>query len=688
MKSKIFFRKQKSSRNSCKKGFSLVELVVIIAILAVLAAVAAPFLLNYVEKSRADKDYSTMDEVTNSILLTLSDQRGYDEALQHSITDNVSCYIDRGTESGYNKIITNVGENDNTRDEYKFGDETRTKDETPFSAAGNMRGVTITFEPTKDQSASYYIFKDGVINKFVQSARSSFDTTSYLYSNVKSTIGEKLELTSATYKNSEYTIFIRLGTSGGADESKADAVEVYGQFSGTNLSSASTVYVSTIDRCADTLDEIDKIFTGGSGTSQYNPEDLVGAGSFYPDKDIISIDELKEKHSLSYYSSVYLAVKDGNAGTLGENADATEDTAVACLYRYASMAHVVLLKDTTENQKICPDTNMVINLGGHKLTTTAGIAIDGYSGNLTIDGRLEGSMIESKSATSAVRMIQMRSGTLTVNGGTYIGYAACPDTINVGILSAASNTVINGVTIEIESPNTQAEGIQIHPDKTFTITHCNVKASTKGPTSSYGIKLTARTKGTISNCRVVAHSNYTNDAYGSGILGFCTSLTVNDCYVYGVQCGITSYCNNIKVTGGTYDGYGNGGIGIATSSSYQQSNASIKDATLRQGQMPMGYKNTWGSWLTGLFIVGEVSNQKNCVVYVDNCDIVSNSLPIVMHLNESSLYISNSRIVGNTIRIDSDKSTLHIGQGNNFGIENIPASNRSQVTITNEKYRK
>ena len=60
------------------KGFSLIELIVVIAIMVVLAAVLAPAILGYVEKSRAQKDSSAMDEVTNAITLSLAESTIYD----------------------------------------------------------------------------------------------------------------------------------------------------------------------------------------------------------------------------------------------------------------------------------------------------------------------------------------------------------------------------------------------------------------------------------------------------------------------------------------------------------------------------------------------------------------------------------------------------------------------------------
>ena len=80
---KILSKIKKTYKNfvSGKSGFSLVELIVVIAIMAVMAAVLAPALLGYVEKSRAQKDYSAMGEVSNSVQLSLADSSVYDELL-------------------------------------------------------------------------------------------------------------------------------------------------------------------------------------------------------------------------------------------------------------------------------------------------------------------------------------------------------------------------------------------------------------------------------------------------------------------------------------------------------------------------------------------------------------------------------------------------------------------------------
>ena len=59
--------------------------------------------------------------------------------------------------------------------------------------------------------------------------------TGKLYNNLRAVIGDTITLSSQTYRNSEYTVFIRMGSMGGNNASSMDAVAVYGQWNGTNL---------------------------------------------------------------------------------------------------------------------------------------------------------------------------------------------------------------------------------------------------------------------------------------------------------------------------------------------------------------------------------------------------------------------------------------------------------------------
>ena len=217
-----------------KAAFSLVELIVVIAIMAVMAAVLAPALLGYVERSRAQKDDSATSEMTAAVQLALADQEIYDEVLEHSVWDNVSCYIDKKDESQFaNCKVQLKAANGDKKEQYMFGDGARLLDETVYYAAGNMRGLTITWSP--NESGDTYDFANGILNKFVGRKTGLLSENPELYNRLRSVIGDKLNTTSQTYRNSDYTIFIRVGSTGGSEAVMQDAIQVWGQFNGTNL---------------------------------------------------------------------------------------------------------------------------------------------------------------------------------------------------------------------------------------------------------------------------------------------------------------------------------------------------------------------------------------------------------------------------------------------------------------------
>ena len=103
-------------------------------------------------------------------------------------------------------------------------------------------------------------------------------------------------------------------------------------------------------------------FGGGSGTPEVVP----------------SVEELQETYEFTYYSTVHSAVNDVNGGTIGNNADIAEENkadAVAGIFTDdEGMPNVVLLKDFEASSdaefRICPETDMIINLGGNTLSCT------------------------------------------------------------------------------------------------------------------------------------------------------------------------------------------------------------------------------------------------------------------------------------------------------------------------------
>lgn len=260
-------------KKSCKRfmtgksGFSLVELIVVIAIMAVMAAVLVPALLGYVEKSRMQKDDSATDEIVAAIHVALADQSIYDEVLEHSVWDNVSCYIDKKDESQFTDCKVQLkAEHGDKKEQYMFGDEARLLDETVYYAAGNMRGLTITWSP--NESGDTYDFSKGILNKFVGRKTGLLSENPELYNRLRSVIGDKLDTTSQTYRNSDYTIFIRVGSTGGSEAVMQDAIQVWGQFNGTNLTEKDHKYELSSGRVVGKDGEND--FAKNEFSNQYN----------------------------------------------------------------------------------------------------------------------------------------------------------------------------------------------------------------------------------------------------------------------------------------------------------------------------------------------------------------------------------------------------------------------------------
>ena len=243
-------------RKNSNKGFSLVELIVVIAIMAILTAVLAPSLLQYVERSRAQKDDSAMGEVTDAVEIAIADQDVYDEVLRYTCRNNVSCYVDNSSGSltgaalEAKKIYTNAA-----KTEFTFGDDCRKDDEAAWEYDGVMRGMTITFKSTGVANKNVIELANGVINEgaadgvaYLNNAapdeaemtlgamNSEGDTAGghCLYNRVTGIVGETIEITSQTYRNSDYTVFVSMGSTGG-NAADGSSVEVYGQWSGTNL---------------------------------------------------------------------------------------------------------------------------------------------------------------------------------------------------------------------------------------------------------------------------------------------------------------------------------------------------------------------------------------------------------------------------------------------------------------------
>ena len=190
------------------KGFSMVELIVVIAVLAIIIAILSPTLITYAERSRTQKDYSSMDEVVNAVEIAMADQNVHDEAYRYSCANNYITYTDSSGRYGQ-----------------------KVADEEFWAPDGSGRATTITFNPTKNAfGATTYKLDEAIINDmtwgngstgetrtmqgaiieknqcYLKNASAKDDsTTAYLYHSIRQVIGNTIRIQSQTYGNSSFS---------------------------------------------------------------------------------------------------------------------------------------------------------------------------------------------------------------------------------------------------------------------------------------------------------------------------------------------------------------------------------------------------------------------------------------------------------------------------------------------------
>ncbi|MBR5227356.1 MAG: hypothetical protein IKV94_01805 [Clostridia bacterium] len=423
----------------------------------------------------------------------------------------------------------------------------------------------------------------------------------------------------------------------------------------------------------------------------------------------MTVEELKEKYEFEYYATLSGAVDAVNNGTAGDNTGVAEADAEAGIFKYNNKTYVVLLKDTTLTTRLKPSADMVIVLGGYTLSSNDGVSIDSYSGNVTVDGRLEGSAINSGTA------IQIRAGNFVINGGTYS--SSTEGKTSTACINSAGTLTIKDATISASGTTGTVYGVNHQKNTTSTISDCNITSSSTGGTAralaygagtiakvsnceviavaesikAYGISNSAGTV-TVSDSDVYAYANYATEngaftALSQGAVNTGT-LNFNNCNVMGNHSGISNG-GVLNINGGTYEGYGHGGIYFSA----EGTTSYVCNATIRQCDMTEGYIDGGVGSNDAGFYVGGSSNGSNMKIYMDNCDIYGEKQPIVLRgtngETNNTLYISNSTInLGSTngIRIDNNTHKLYIGKGCNFTAMNTNLE--SAVVETNEVYIK
>ncbi len=409
-----------------------------------------------------------------------------------------------------------------------------------------------------------------------------------------------------------------------------------------------------------------------------------------------------------YYSSIQTAVSDANEGTVGENEDAEQGTAVVSLFvDNSGLPNIVLLQNTTITSGLLFKRNAVLDLNGHKITAELGnpeshayavLVSRGYS--LRINGQTLGSAIESNTGSGpAVTLLynhigsylEVLGGEYTVNGAeTTIGVCVrnygnvlLKDmTINAtaqkvggitsgsGSVSLRQNNNIQNVTVNVVGLSDSTRAIDIQNAESTLISNCHLYANSDTESGRiYGIYINNTSKPTIiQNSEIVADSNYhfADGSYtvlSTGINAgtMCSYLLLQNCTVKGCHASAELHCST-DIDGGYYSSSGHGTYFTGSDAIYR-----VQGATL--DNLYKGTHSTTNEHVSGAYIGGSQTSA-NIKIYADNTVVSGTSQSWVLRgtvgETNNALYISNSSINSKKIRIDNDTHKVYLGEGNDF----------------------
>lgn len=388
-------------------------------------------------------------------------------------------------------------------------------------------------------------------------------------------------------------------------------------------------------------------------------------------------EKLEQQYELSYYTNASQAIAVINNSSYDDESLTTskEHANVALYMDENDVPNLVILKDTTLDTALEPSSDMILNLGGNNLTFNSVNGINVISGDVTIDGTMEGSKISLTNANQKTTLAQVNNGNLTLNDGTYettSNGSGTDSEPNASILVGSTGTLtVNNANITAKDTGSgTVAGILVETGGSAVVSSSNIEASAFDSLGNDGI----RNKGTmiISNTSIAGYGNYTANATGTayatnsrGINNEGT-MTLKNCNVYGAHSGIRN-SGTLYIDGGVYEGYGHGGFYFAggDTTSY------VKNATVRFTDMKVGYADSVAGTNSAGFYIGGANN---IVVYMDNCKLYGPKYTGVLRSSgretNNTLYISNSEDNDKYIRNDVTRNYVYVGVGNTFNADN------------------
>jgi len=407
----------------------------------------------------------------------------------------------------------------------------------------------------------------------------------------------------------------------------------------------------------------------------------------------ILTDKNEYESKYNYYEDLAQTLSVINNNTYQDDAFTTtkENAGVGLYLDTNNTPTIVLLKDVTltSTLNLADDVNLILNGKTMTFNTNVGLSINA---NVGIDGRAENSKILVTTGTTNTTIIDVVTGTCTINGGMYesastdLGTKASP---NSGmIVQANAKLVMDSVKLTITDTNTGTRaGVTVANGGELNIDNADILATAPYGLGVAGIINNGVVK--ITDCNVYAYANYTANAqhtdYASDSRGIINegTLTMIDCHVRGTHSGVTA-AGTVYVDGGLFEGYGHGGFYFkgAETVSY------VKNAQIRLCAMPEDYYDDGiaGTNKAGMYIGGA----NNVTVYMHNCDFYGSYYPLVMKkgCTGNKLYLSYCRINKDRekyIRCDIADNKLYLGVGNNFNAKD-GVYIEDAVVATSENY--
>ena len=369
-------------------------------------------------------------------------------------------------------------------------------------------------------------------------------------------------------------------------------------------------------------------------------------------------------------TTYYGSLSDALSGTAGSSDPNGADVAVE---KIDNKVFIKLLQDIELTQMLSLDSNITLDLNGHKITSNIPKAIS-VNANVILSGAVSGSGITAvASDNNEANLFDVISGSLQINGGTYSvttkNAGTAKNQAEVFHVAKGANLNMNGAVVTAtNTENGSVVGVLADEGSVVDLTNTKITVSSGLGLENVGVYSKGDVK--ISNCEIVAKSDYTaNEAgtdYASHSRGvYCEGkLEMYDSYVWGSHSGVTAK-GDVYVDGGTYEGYGHGGIYFSgnDSTSYIY-NAAINWAEMKEGT----YADTGAGTNEAGMYVGSASNM---TVTMDNCNIYGTFYGIVLRNssgeNNNKVYVSNSEFTGCSrcaFRIRSGKNTAFSGVGN------------------------